>query len=208
MIRLVLAEDHALVRDGLRLVISVQPDLQLVAETDDGACVLALVEQHRPDVLLLDMGLPSMDGASVLAALAERRQSTRTLVVTARSDSASMQAALSLGAAGYVIKNERSDDLLEAIRKVHAGDTYISPGMKRMQAQPQLSPSAVTQREMEILRLVAVGLSSKTIGARLQISDLTVRKHRENLCRKLGVRNAAELVAMAVRVTQSPASAA
>lgn len=204
MIRLLLAEDHALVRDGLRLLISAQPDMRLVADTDDGGRVLALVREHDPDVLLLDLGLPSVDGLGVMRALAAESLTTRVLVVSARLDPASIRASLALGAAGFLPKSEDSGRLLVAIREVAAGHRHLSPEVVRLLESVPEAPEApaqapLSQREREVLIHVGQGLSSKEIGRRLGISDLTVRKHRENLCRKLGLRSSAELVAFAIR---------
>ncbi len=201
MISLLLAEDHALVRDGLRLLVSAQRDMVLVADTDDGEAVIPLVREHRPDVLLLDLGLPKLDGLAVMAALASERLPTRVLVVTARLDSTSVQASLSLGAAGYLPKSEDSNVLLAAVREVAAGRRYISPEVAHLYASELEAVSAeeLTSREREVLTHVGRGLSSKEIARVLGISDLTVRKHRENLCRKLRARSAAELVAFAIR---------
>lgn len=201
MIRLLLAEDHSLVSDALRLFISVQPDMTLVAQCGDGAEVLAQVRRHRPDVLLLDLGLPNLDGIAIMATLAREKSPARVLVVTARLDAVSVRTSIALGASGYLPKSENGDALLDAIRRVAAGETYVSPEVAALfePAAPAAEAEPLTGREREVLALVGEGLSSKEIAKRLGISDLTVRKHRENLCRKLGARNAAELVALAVR---------
>lgn len=204
MIRLLLAEDHALVRDGLRLLISTQSDMTLLADTDDGNDVIALTRLHCPDILLLDLGLPNLDGIAIMAALGTENLATRVLVVTARLDAASVRASLDLGAAGYLPKSEDSDELLVAVRRVAAGHQYVSPEVARLCATKNAETeaaelAALTDRERVVLAHVGAGLSSKEIARILGISDLTVRKHRENLCRKLGSRNAAELIATAVR---------
>lgn len=204
MIRLLLAEDHTLVRDGLRLLISVQPDMILLAETADGQNVIDLTRQHGPDILLLDLGLPNVDGIAIMTALAEEALATRVLVVTARMDTASVRASLALGAAGYLPKSENSAELLAAVRHIAAGKQYVSPEVARLCAADDSTReaseiAALTVRESEVLGHVGQGLSSKEIARVLGISDLTVKKHRENLCRKLGSRNAAELIAVAVR---------
>lgn len=200
MLRVVIAEDHSLVRDGLRLLLSIQPDMQLVADTDRGNEVLHLLQEHKPDVLLLDLGLPGNDGLEVMRAIRQAGYTTRVLIVTARLDTFSVRASLSLGAAGYLPKNEDSDTLLDAIRRIAAGVTYVSPEVAALFEMESDAPGALTERERQVLTLVGEGLPSKEIARRLAISDFTVRKHRENLCRKLGARNAAELVACAVRL--------
>lgn len=204
MLRVLIAEDHNLVRDGLRLLLSIQPDMQLVADTDDGREVVPLIVEHRPDILLLDLGLPGLDGLEVMRGLAQTETATRVLVVTARLDATSVRRSLALGASGYLPKSENGDALLDAIRRVAAGETYVSPEVAALfePAAPAAEAEPLTGREREVLALVGEGLSSKEIAKRLGISDLTVRKHRENLCRKLGARNAAELVACAVRANR------
>lgn len=203
MLRVMIAEDHSLVRDGLRLYLSAQPDIRLVAETDDGCAVLPLVLERRPDLLLLDLGLPGIDGLEVMAALARENLPTRVLVVTARLDAASVKTSLALGAAGYLPKSEDAEALLAAMRRIAAGEIYVSPEVAALFETDMTVPGmteTLTAREREVLALVGKGLSSKEIARRLGISDLTVRKHRENLCRKLGARNAPELVACALRL--------
>jgi len=203
-IRILLAEDHALVRDGLRLLLQAQADMMLVADTDDGTQVVGLVRDHSPDILLLDLGLPGVDGLHVMQQLADAQSTTRVLVVTARLDAVSARMVFDLGAAGYLTKSENSDRLLDAIRDVASGHRYVSPDIAQLlaaeaEADDDMRVALLSPREKEILAYVGRGMSSKEIGRALGISDLTVRKHRENLCRKLGLRSSAELVASAVR---------
>jgi len=203
MIRLLLAEDHALVRDALRLFVSVQPDMTLVAQCSDGSEVLEQVRLHQPDVLLLDLGLPGVDGLEIMAALARESLATRVLVVTARLDAASVKTSLALGASGYLPKSEDAEALLAAVRRVASGQIYVSPEVAMLfdgESPVGSAAEALSARETEVLTLVGSGLSSKEIARQLGISDFTVRKHRENLCRKLGARNAPELVACALRL--------
>lgn len=204
MIRLLLAEDHTLVSDALGLFISVQTDMTLVGQCSDGADVLIQVRKHQPDVLLLDLGLPNLDGIAIMEALAQEKLSVRVLIVTARLDAASVRASLSLGATGYLLKTDNSEILLSTIRQVAAGKPYISAEVagliKDGMGSDTKSGASLTPREREILTLVGAGMSSKEIARRIGISDLTVRKHRENLCGKLGARNAAELIAIALRL--------
>lgn len=199
-ISIVVAEDHALVRQGLRLMLSTESDLRWLADCGDGGQALELVRTLSPDLLLLDLGLPGLDGLRVMQAIAAERLPTRVLVVTARQEAASFHAALGLGAHGYLLKNDDADALVEAIRRVGAGGYHVSPELATLFG-PHEAPDEeeLTARESDIAARVGRGLSSKQIGAELGISEHTVRKHRENIARKLGLRNAAELVAWSVR---------
>jgi DNA-binding NarL/FixJ family response regulator len=183
-ISIVVAEDHALVRQGLRLMLSAEPRVRSLS----------------PDVLLLDLGLPGLDGLGVMQAIAAAGLATRVLVVTARQDAASFQAALAFGAQGYMLKTDDADALVAAMMTVSEGGYYVSPELATLFAHgTDDAHEGLTTREMDIAGRVGRGLSSKQIGAELGISEHTVRKHRENIARKLGLRNAAELVAWAVR---------
>lgn len=204
-VNILIAEDHALLADALQMLLGTQPDMRCVGVAKDGEQALALTLATRPDVLLLDLGLPKLDGLGVMTALRQAQLPVQVLVVTARLDEASIRAALALGAAGYLPKNEHSDELLLAIRQVSQGKRYISADIARLfvpQVQASLAPSVVklTASETTILQLVGAGLTSKEISQKLDISEATARKHRENIRRKLGLRNSAEMAAYAVRV--------
>lgn len=199
-ISIVVAEDHALVRQGLRLMLSRIPRLRLVAEAGDGESALRLACEQVPDVLLLDLGLPLLDGLDVMHAISAHRLPTRVLVVTARQDAASVRTALSFGAHGYVLKTDDAEALIGAIFTVAAGGYHVSPELAGMFEHEQPADrESLTVRERDIAVRVGRGLSSKVIGIELGISEHTVRKHRENIARKLGLRNAAELVAWSIR---------
>ncbi len=201
-IKILIAEDHALLADGLQLLLGTQPDMLCLGVVRDGAQALAQTLASAPDVLLLDLGLPRLDGLGVMEALQREQRPTRVLVVTARLDEASIRSALALGAAGYLPKDEDSDELLLAIRRVAQGRRYISEAIAQlfttdMQAA---APSKLTASEGAVLQLVGAGLTSKEIGQRLGTSEATARKHRENIRRKLGLRNSAEMAAYATRL--------
>lgn len=201
-IQVLIAEDHALLADALELLLGTQADMQCVGIARDGAQALAMAQERQPDILLLDLGLPQLDGLAVMQALRAARCPTRTLVVTARMDAASVRAALALGAAGYVPKNESSHELLQAIRRIAQGRRYVSNEIAALfiEAPTATGPEAkLTQSETVILKLVGEGLTSKEMGAKLGISEATARKHRENIRSKLGLRNSAEMAAYAIR---------
>jgi len=200
-IRILIAEDHALLVDALQLLLGTQPDLHCVGIARNGEQARDLALALQPDVLLLDLGLPKLDGMAVMQALQRAHLPTRVLVVTARLDEQLARTALALGAAGYLPKDDDSDELLRAIRRVAQGRRYISPSIAQLfvPEAPTTPVTKLTVSEITILRLVGDGLTSKEIGQRLDISEFTARKHRENIRRKLGVRNSAEMAAYAVR---------
>ncbi len=208
LIRILIAEDHAMLADALKMLLDTQDDFECVGIAVDGNRALQCARELSPDLLLLDLGLPGLDGLEVMTALQALPAPPRVLVVTARMDAGSVRAALALGAAGYVPKNESTSELLLAIRRVAQGRRYISDeiaGLFVDDAAPQTEVK-LTASERTILRLVGEGLTSKEIGAKLGISEGTVRKHRENLRSKLGTRNSAEMAAYAIR-TQGRAGA-
>ncbi|CAM8671759.1 CitB Response regulator containing a CheY-like receiver domain and an HTH DNA-binding domain [Comamonadaceae bacterium] len=201
-IRVLIAEDHAMLVDALQMLLSTQKDMDCVGIATHGHSTLEQAERLRPDVLLLDLGLPGLDGLGVMKALHALESVPRTLVVTARMDAGSVRAALALGALGYVPKNESSSELLYAIRRVAQGRRYISNEIASLfvdDAETETTDIKLTHSETTILQLVGEGLTSREIGLKLNISEGTVRKHRENLRGKLGIRNSAEMAAYAIR---------
>lgn len=199
-IRVLIAEDHALLVDALQMLLGTQNDMQCVGVARDGEQALAMARAELPDVLLLDLGLPRLDGLTVVDALQREGSPVKVLVVTARLDVQSIRTALGFGAAGYLPKDEDSDELLLAIRRVAQGRRYVSVDIARLfEPEPAITVSKLTASETTILQLVGEGLTSKEISRRLDISEATARKHRENIRRKLGIRNSAEMAAHAVR---------
>jgi len=206
-IQVLIAEDHALLADALQLLLGTQPDLHCAGIARNGEQARDLALALQPDVLLLDLGLPLLDGLGVMESLRRARSLVRVLVVTARMDAQSIRAALALGAAGYLPKNEDSDELLLAIRRVAEGRRYVSATIAQVfvpeaEFPPKMS---LTSSETMILQLVGQGLTSKEISQQLDITEATARKHRENIRRKLGIHNSAEMAAYAVRMrAQTP----
>ena len=198
MIRLVIAEDHQIVREGLRLFLDAQPDMEVVAEATNGREALEAVRRHRPDVLLLDLIMPEMDGLAVLRALPQEAPDTRVLVLTSANDDRLVIPAVRAGAAGYVLKTISSAELAEAVRKVARGEPVLHPEITRMlMREVRRGPAAVagesfTQRELEVLSLLAHRLTNKEIAAELGISETTVKTHVRNILSKLGVSTRAE----------------
>jgi DNA-binding NarL/FixJ family response regulator len=208
-ISVLIAEDHALLVDALQMLLGTQADMRCVGAARDGEQALAMAQSLQPDVLLLDLGLPKLDGLAVVESLQRAGSPVKVLVVTARLDPQSIRSALSFGAAGYLPKDEDSDELLLAIRRVAEGRRYISADIAQLFVPevPVAEPaSKLTASETTVLQLVGEGLTSKEISQRLDISEATARKHRENIRRKLGIRNSAEMAAYAIR-TQGPSRA-
>jgi DNA-binding NarL/FixJ family response regulator len=208
-IQVLIAEDHALLVDALQLLLGTQPDLHCAGIARNGEQARDLALALQPDVLLLDLGLPLLDGLGVMESLRRAKSPVRVLVVTAHMDVQSVRTALALGAAGYLPKNEDSDELLLAIRRVAEGRRYISADIAQLfvPEAPVATPvNKLTASETTVLQLVGEGLTSKEISQRLDISEATARKHRENIRRKLGIRNSAEMAAYAIR-SQGPSRA-
>jgi DNA-binding NarL/FixJ family response regulator len=206
-IQVLIAEDHTLLADALQLLLGTQADMHCVGAARNGEQALEMAQSLQPDVLLLDLGLPKLDGLAVVEALQRAKSPVKVLVVTARMDPQSIRTALAFGAAGYLPKDENSDELLLAIRRVAQGKRYISADIAQLfvPGQKAAQEGKLTASESTVLQLVGEGLSSKEIGQKLNISEATARKHRENIRRKLGIHNSAEMAAYAIRL-QSPGS--
>lgn len=208
-LRIVLAEDHAIVREGLRLLLDLMPGWKVVGEAGDAAAVIALLREREADLIVLDLGMPGVAGLSFIGELRALHPKLRILVLTANTEARTLRAALEAGANGYLAKHDEAGEVSEAVRAVFAGEIYIGRSLRAVVAgsapaavprNAALSPVALTEREWQILRGIANGDGHQQIGARLHISPLTVRKHRENLMRKLDLHSTAELTAFAVRI--------
>ena len=193
-IKVLLADDHALVLEGLRALVDGEVDLQVVGSTTDGASVLDLVDQLSPDVIVLDLELAGMKGVEVLALLRRRPTSPKVLVLTAYNDGESIRAALDAGADGLALKTQSPQQTVDAIRQVHAGQLVFPQAARRWLQERGRDGTAgdLTQREREVWALVARGLSNRDIAKRLTLSDNTVKFHVQHLFHKLGVKNRTE----------------
>lgn len=195
----VVVEDHPIVRQGIRLLLSREPQLRWLGETGNGEEVLDLVRQTQPDVLILDLGLPGLQGLDVIKQLQKEPAPPKILVMTARQDAPSLNAALEFGAQGYLLKSDDADELARALMLISDGGIYVSPALAELMSDPGTPSDVLTERERDVVAAVVQGLPSKAVGAALGISEHTVRKHRENIARKLNLRNPAQLVAWALR---------
>lgn len=203
MIRVAIADDHAIVRAGLRALIGGEADMTLVAEACDGLAALEAGKGQGVDVFLVDLSLPGMDGVEVIAKLRAACPQTRVLVLSMHASAEFVRPALRAGALGYLVKGAGLDDLLPAIRAVHRGERFVDPAAaSALQGEQQEEGDAVqrlTPREREVWRMVAQGHTNRSMALALGLSPKTVDSHRSNLMRKLGVHDVQGLTRLAVR---------
>jgi DNA-binding NarL/FixJ family response regulator len=203
--RIVIADDQALVRSGFRLIVDARPDLEVVGEAEDGEQAVALVEELDPDVILLDIRMPNLDGIEATKQIVASGSSTRILVLTTFDLDEYVYGAIRAGASGFLLKDVRPGELVDAIRVVASGNALLGPtAVDRLLRQfsapvderplDMVAVGSLTDREAETLRLLANGLSNAEIAATLVVSETTVKTHVSNLLRKLGVRDRVQAV--------------
>lgn len=207
--RLVVVEDHAILREGLRALLELEPDLAIAGEASNGIDAVPVVESLKPAMLITDIALPRRSGIELIGCLRQMRLDLKILVLTAHSSEEYIRAALNAGADGYVLKDASRADLLQAIRAVLGGQTYLCSSVTAKVVSGYLRPKAgdaevvtvehVTGREREVLTRVALGQSNKLIARALGVSIKTVEKHRANLMRKLTLHNTAAVTRFAIR---------
>lgn len=197
-IRILIADDHPVVRQGLVAMIGRKPGMIIVAEASNGREAIDLFRQHRPDVTLMDLRMPLIDGVEAIATLREDDRNARIIILTTYDTDEDIYRGLSAGAMAYILKGTSLDELIDTIRAVHAGQTRISSEVAAKLATRMSSPN-LTSREMEVLRLIVAGQSNKEIGISLQISEGTVRAHVNNLLSKLGVSDRTQAATLALR---------
>lgn len=207
-IRIVLVDDHALVRQGFRRILEDDPDLQVAGEAGNGLDAIALVKKTDPDVVVMDMAMPEMNGLHATMELVKQRPGTKVLILSMYSDEQYVRNALDAGAKGYILKNAIENDLVRAVKAVAGGEQYLSPelsgvlirAIKTGAFEKAVDPyDKLTQREKQVLQLIAHGKSNKEIAVLLDLSVNTVAVHRANLMSALGVHKTAELVLFAVK---------
>ncbi len=207
--RILLADDHTIVRNGLRALIERQPDLTVVAEASNGREAIEFAEKHTPDVVLMDVAMPLMNGIEAAARITASLPSTNVVILSMHSDESYVLRSLKAGARGYLLKDSAENDLIQAIRAVANGKAFFSPAVSKLIAEDYLrqlqqrnledSYDLLTSRERELLQLIAEGKSAKEIASLLNLSPHTVDTHRSNLMSKLNIHSIPELILYAVR---------
>jgi len=207
-IRVVLVDDHALVRQGFRRILEDDPDLTVVGEASNGTDAIALVKKTDPDVVVMDMAMPEMSGLHATMEIIKQRPGTKVLILSMYSDEQYVRNALDAGAKGYILKSAIENDLTRAVKAVAAGEQYLAPELSSVLIRAIQTGSfekaadpydRLTQREKQVLQLIAHGKSNKEIAVMLDLSVNTVAVHRANLMSALGVHKTAELVLFAVK---------
>ncbi|WP_340537575.1 response regulator transcription factor [Nocardioides sp. GXZ039] len=206
--RILLADDHALVRRGVRLILEREPDLVVVAEAGDGAEAVALLREVEVDLVVLDIAMPRMTGLQAAREIARRREPPPILMLSMHDNEQYFFEALRVGASGYVLKSVADEDLVEACRAAMRGETFVYPGamsalvvdyLGRLRRGENVPSTVLTEREDQVLKLIAEGASSKEIAAALTISIKTVERHRANILARLGMRDRTQLTRYAIR---------
>jgi DNA-binding NarL/FixJ family response regulator len=209
-IRVLLVDDHTILREGLKALLNLCDDIEVVAEAADGRNALAYVHRHKPDVVVMDMAMPGMGGLEATRRMVEETPQIKILVLSQHDDERYILPVLRAGAMGYVLKRAAGDELVTAIRTVYRGNPYLLPPVTKLvlrdyRQHAELEPGAaeddggLTAREKEVLELVAEGHTSQDIAELLCLSKKTVMCHRANIYKKLGIRNRTELIKYAIR---------
>lgn len=207
-ITIILAEDHTIVREGLRALLELQGDIHVIAEAEDGRHAVSLAAQLEPDVIVMDIAMPQLNGLEATRQILSARPGSKILILSAHSDEAYVERVMELGAKGYLIKQTAAHVLPEAIREIHNGRTYFSPSIAkrrgdkaergRQRGEPLGHIAKLSPREMEVLQLVAEGKANKETADALGISIKTVEKHRQSVMEKLNIHDTAGLTRYAI----------
>lgn len=208
-LRILLGDDHTLLRNGLRKILQERSDWEVVAEASDGREAVKQAVEHRPDIAILDIGMPLLNGIEATGQIVRRAPETRVLILSMHASEAYIVQALKAGASGYLLKDSADTELIRAVQAMMAGKSYFSPAVSRIMLDDYVRRLAekgvddrfdsLSEREREIFQLIAEGHSNKEIAAILGVSPTTVDTHRTHILQKLDVHNTAELVLYAVR---------
>ena len=206
-LRIFLVEDHETIRDGLKLLVNSQSDMEVVGEADNGRAAVHLAEQFLPDVVVMDISMPEVNGLQATKKLKERCPQAKVLILTRHTEPVYLQELLQAGASGYVLKQSKSEELIRAILAVAAGQAYLDPAITE-RAVTQLRESGqvarkvpnanLTAREADVLRLIALGYVNKEVAARLNLSIKTVEAHKSNAMSKMGMKSRVDIVRYAM----------
>lgn len=209
-IRVILADDHAVVRAGLKAVLSAAKDIEVIGEAKNGVEAVALAERFKPDVIVMDLSMPELDGTAATKQIVEKGLATKVLILTMHSEEDYLVSLIEAGAAGYLVKSAADRDLVDAVRAVAHGDVYVRPSAARVLAKnlTKKDPEKLdrerfeklTQREQDVLRLIAQGFSAPEIGERLYISPKTVDTYKQRINEKLGIAHRSDYVQFALKL--------
>jgi two-component system, NarL family, response regulator NreC len=207
-LRIFLAEDHETIRDGLKLIVNSQPDMEIIGEADNGRAAVQLAQQLLPDVVVMDVSMPELNGLQATKKLKQKCPQVKVLALTRHTDDGYLQQLLQAGASGYVLKQSKSEELLRAIRFIAAGHTYLDPAITEKAITQTRSGGRVARgaapdadlsdREAEVLRLIAWGYVNKEVAARLSLSIKTVEVHKASGMRKMGMKSRVDIVRYAL----------
>ncbi len=198
MIRILIAEDHLIARVGVKTILNMQPDMNVVAEAANGAQAVELHRQHQPDITLIDLRLPRMSGVDVIQRIRMETPHARLIVLTTYDGDEDIYRALQAGARAYLLKGMTSEELITTIRAVHAGKSHIPPAIAQKLAE-RMGTEELTPREFDVLEQIVHGKSNKEIGTELEISEATVKTHINSLLGKLGVTDRTQAATAAIQ---------
>ena len=205
-VKIMIADDHSMIREGLKNLLELDGDIQVIAEAVDGEDCLEKLQLVKPDVLLLDINMPKKNGLEVLKSLKSRRSKLKVLVLTVHNETEYLMKVVDIGVNGYVLKDSESAELKKAIFTVADGETYIQPSLipalnaKMIETNKDAEKiKSLTKRELDVLKLLAVGMFNKEVGKRLEISERTVKNHVSNIFKKLGVTDRTQAAVFAIR---------
>lgn len=208
-VRILLADDHTVVRKGLRLLLETQPDFQVIAEASNGREAVALAEEHRPDAIVMDVAMPILNGIEAARQICNKLPQAAVVFLSMHSDEAYVLKALKVGARGYLLKDSAEQDLINAVKAVSEGKSFFSPAISKMLVEDYVrqmqelkledSYDLLTTRERELLQLLAEGKNNKEVANLLNLSLHTVETHRSNIFQKLNLHSGAELILYAIR---------
>ena len=205
-ISIMITDDHSMIREGLKSLLELDDDIKVIAQAVDGRDCLDKLDVYKPDVLLLDINMPNMNGLEVLKELKARKSKVKVLVLTVHNETEYLMKAVDIGINGYVLKDSESAELKKAIRAIMDGETYIQPSLipalnaKRLERnEDEEKIDSLTRRELEVLKLLAIGMYNKEVAEKLEISERTVKNHVSNIFKKLEVTDRTQAAVFAIR---------